>query len=131
MKRILRNKDAGNFLVRYYKSFCHALSGIWYALKCEHNMIIIFVAAIVVVTAGLFLNLSAYEWLFCIMSFGMVSATEMINTSIEAVVDLETQKYHPLAKIAKDTASSATLIFSITAFIGALIIFLPKILELL
>lgn len=131
MKRILRNKDAGNFLVRYYKSFCHALSGIWYALKCEHNMIIIFVAAIVVVTAGLFLNLSAYEWLFCIMSIGMVSATEMINTSIEAVVDLETQKYHPLAKIAKDTASSATLIFSITAFIGALIIFLPKILELL
>ena len=131
MKRILRNKDAGNFLVRYYKSFCHALSGIWYALKCEHNMIIIFVAAIVVVTAGLFLNLSAYDWLFCIMSIGMVSATEMINTSIEAVVDLETQKYHPLAKIAKDTASSATLIFSITAFIGALIIFLPKILELL
>ena len=131
MKRILRNKDAGNFFVRYYKSFCHALSGIWYALKCEHNMIIIFVAAIVVVTAGLFLNLSAYEWLFCIMSIGMVSATEMINTSIEAVVDLETQKYHPLAKIAKDTASSATLIFSITAFIGALIIFLPKILELL
>ena len=131
MKRILRNKDAGKFLVRYYKSFCHALSGIWYALKCEHNMIIIFVAAIVVVTAGLFLNLSAYEWLFCIMSIGMVSATEMINTSIEAVVDLETQKYHPLAKIAKDTASSATLIFSITAFIGALIIFLPKILELL
>ena len=131
MKRILRNKDSGNFLVRYYKSFCHALSGIWYALKCEHNMIIIFVAAIVVVTAGLFLNLSAYEWLFCIMSIGMVSATEMINTSIEAVVDLETQKYHPLAKIAKDTASSATLIFSITAFIGALIIFLPKILELL
>ena len=131
MKRILRNKDAGNFLVRYYKSFCHALSGIWYALKCEHNMIIIFVAAIVVVTAGLFFNLSAYEWLFCIMSIGMVSATEMINTSIEAVVDLETQKYHPLAKIAKDTASSATLIFSITAFIGALIIFLPKILELL
>ena len=65
------------------------------------------------------------------MSIGMVSATEMINTSIEAVVDLETQKYHPLAKIAKDTASSATLIFSITAFIGALIIFLPKILELL
>ena len=131
MKRILRNKDAGNFLVRYYKSFCHALSGIWYALKCEHNMIIIFVAAIVVVTAGLFLNLSAYEWVFFIMSIGMVSATEMINTSIEAVVDLETQKYHPLAKIAKDTASSATLIFSITAFIGALIIFLPKILELL
>ena len=51
----------------------------------------------------------------------------MINTAIEALVDLETTKYHPLAKIAKDTASSATLIFSIAAFIGALLIFIPKI----
>ena len=50
----------------------------------------------------------------------------MINTSIEAVVDLETMKIHPLAKIAKDTASSATLIFSITAFVGAVVIFVPK-----
>ena len=126
-----RKKDTGNAIQRYSKSFKHALDGIIYAFKYEHNMIIIFAAAIVVVIAGLFFNLTAYEWLFCIMSIGMVSATEMINTSIEAVVDLETQKYHPLAKIAKDTASSATLIFSITAFIGALIIFLPKILELL
>ena len=63
--------------------------------------------------------------------FGMVSGSEMINTAIEAVVDLETIKEHPLAKIAKDTASSATLLFSITAFIGALVIFMPKIIELL
>jgi len=130
MKRILRNKDTGTVLGKYIKSFGHALSGIWYALKYEHNMIIIFMAAVVVVAAGFYFNLNAYEWLFCIMAIGMVSATEMINTSLEAVVDLETTKYHPLAKIAKDTASSATLLFSLTALIGALIIFVPKIMEL-
>ena len=130
MKRILRNKDTGSVLAKYIKSFGHALSGIWYALKYEHNMIIIFTAAVVVVVAGFYFDLSTYEWLFCIMAIGMVSATEMINTSLEAVVDLETTKYHPLAKIAKDTASSATLLFSLTAFIGALIIFVPKIMEL-
>jgi undecaprenol kinase len=130
MKRILRNKDTGTVLGKYIKSFGHALSGIWYALKYEHNMIIIFMAAVVVVAAGFYFDLSAYEWLFCIMAIGMVSATEMINTSLEAVVDLETTKYHPLAKIAKDTASSATLLFSLTALIGALIIFVPKIMEL-
>jgi diacylglycerol kinase/cell division protein FtsB len=86
---------------------------------------------VVVVIAGFYFDLSAYEWLFCIMAIGMVSATEMINTSLEAVVDLETTKFHPLAKIAKDTASSATLLFSLTALIGALIIFVPKIMELL
>lgn len=131
MKRVLRNKDKGNFLVRYIKSFFHALDGIRYAIIYEHNMIIIVLAIIVVTIAGFYFNLSDYEWLFCIIMFGMVSGSEMINTAIEAVVDLETIKEHPLAKIAKDTASSATLLFSITAFIGALVIFIPKIIELL
>lgn len=131
MKRILRNKDKGNFIEKYIKSFGHAISGIWYALKYEHNMIIIFTAAGVVVLAGIYFDIKPYEWLFCIMAIGMVAATEMINTSLEAVVDLTTTKIHPLAKIAKDTASSATLLFSITALIGAIVIFLPKILEIL
>ena len=94
-------------------------------------MIIIFTAAGVVVLAGIYFDIKPYEWLFCIMAIGMVAATEMINTSLEAVVDLTTTKIHPLAKIAKDTASSATLLFSITALIGAIVIFLPKILEIL
>ena len=126
MPKILRNKDTGNFLERYVKSFLHALSGIYYAIIHEHNMIIILLAAIVAVTAGFYYNIDSSEWLFCILIIGMVAGSEMINTSIEAVVDLETMKVHPLAKIAKDTASSATLIFSITAFVGAVVIFAPK-----
>lgn len=129
-KKVKRNKDKGNFLVRYWKSFCHAMSGIWYAITCEHNMIIILFAALVTAFAGFVFEISTYEWLFCITMIGMVAATEMINTAIEAVVDLETTKFHPLAKIAKDTASSATLIFSITALVGGIIIFVPKIMEL-
>lgn len=126
MKSVLRNKDTGNFLVRYIKSFLNAINGIKYALFYEHNMIIIVVAIIVTTFAGFYFEISTYEWLFCILIMGMVAATEMINTAIEAVVDLKTIEKHPLAKIAKDTASSATLILSITALIGALIIFLPK-----
>ncbi|MEG0022282.1 MAG: diacylglycerol kinase family protein [Bacilli bacterium] len=131
MKRILRNKDTGSVLVRYFKSLNHALSGILYALRYEHNMIIIFSAIIVTSAMGLYFDISGYEWLFCLVSFAAVAATEMVNTSIEALVDLATNKYHPLAKIAKDTASSATLIFSITSFIGGLIIFAPKIIEMI
>lgn len=127
MKSALRNKDTGNFLVRYIKSFIHAINGIIYALFYEHNMVIILAAIIVTTCAGFYFEISTYEWLFCILIMGAVSAAEMINTAIEAVVDLKTSENHPLAKIAKDTASSATLILSVTAFIGALIIFLPKI----
>lgn len=130
MKRVLRNKDTGSRLERYLKSLCHALDGIVYAIKYEQNMIIIILATIVTVSAGIYFKISTLEWLFCILIIGLVMGCEMINTAIEAVVDLETMKTHPLAKIAKDTASSATLIFSITAFVGAMIIFIPKLIVL-
>lgn len=131
MKQILRNKDKGTPALKYKKSFFHAIDGIIYALKYEHNMIIIFIAGIITIIVGNIINISISEWLFCILSIGLVMGSEMINTSIEALVDLETLNIHPLAKIAKDTASSATLIFSITALIGGIIIFVPRILILL
>lgn len=127
MPKISRNKDTGNFLVRYLKSFCHAVSGIFYAIKVEHNMIIILLAVTVTSLAGFYFSIDKYEWLFCIMAFGTVMATELINTAIEASIDLVTTDIKPLAKIAKDTASSATLILSIISFIGAVIIFVPYI----
>ena len=131
MKPVLRNKDKGNALTRYYKSFIHAIDGIVYAFKYEHNMIIILFAGLLAVLAGFTFNISEEEWLFVIIIIGLIAATEMINTSIEATIDLITTKTHPLAKIAKDTASSASLILSITAFIGALIIFIPKLIVII
>lgn len=127
MQKISRNKDTGNFLIRYLKSFCHAVSGFFYAIKVEHNMIIILLAILVTTLAGLFFSIDKYEWLFCIMAFGVVSASELINTAIEAAIDLVTTDIKPLAKIAKDTASSATLVLSIISAIGAVIIFMPYI----
>jgi len=128
--KIIRNKDKGNAFYRYYKSLLHAIDGIIYSIKYEHNMIIIVLAMFVVTIAGFFFSLNAYEWLFCITVMGLVCGAELINTAIEALVDLCTTEYHPLAKTAKDCASSASLIFSITAFIGGLIIFIPKIIEM-
>lgn len=127
--KIVRNKDQGNALYRYYKSLFHAIDGIIYSIKCEHNMIIIVAAMIVVICAGFFFNINEFEWLFCITVMSLVAGAELINTAIEALVDLCTSEIHPLAKIAKDCASSASLVFSIGAFVGGLIIFLPKIME--
>lgn len=126
-EKLVRNKDKGNFIVRYVKSFFHAIDGIIYTTKNEHNMIIMLLATIIVVIAGLYYSISIPEWLFCIGIIGAVIASEMINTAIEAVVDLVSPEKNMLAKIAKDTASSASLILSVTAFIGAIIIFVPKI----
>lgn len=126
-----RIKDKGNFLERYWKSFCHAVDGILYCIRYEHNMIIIIIAAIVVTILGFVFKISPSEWLFVISMIGAISACEMINSSIEALVDLTTQEINPLAKISKDTASSATLLLCITSLIGGLIIFIPKIIEII
>lgn len=131
MKQVLRNKEKGTEAERYKKSFYHAIEGIVYAAKNEHNMIIIITCMVLAILAGLLFELNETEWLFTILVIGLVVGSEMINTAIEALVDLETLEYNELAKIAKDTASSATLIFSIVAFIGALIMFAPKVLSLL
>ncbi len=122
-----RLKDSGNFIVRYAKSFCHACSGIAYGIKYEHNIIIMIIASIVVISMGLYYNITSYEWLFILFAISSVTATEMINSSIEATIDLITHEIHPLAKIAKDTASAASLIFCTVSFIGGCIIFIPKI----
>lgn len=127
---VKRSKDSGNALERYCKSFFHALNGIGYCMKYEHNMIIIALATIVAICLGFLFRINSYEWLFVITICGLVAAVEMINSAIEAAVDLVTVEKNPLAKIAKDTASSASLTLSIVAFIGALIIFLPKIIDL-
>ncbi len=126
-----RNKDTGTAIERYIKSFCHAVDGILYCLQHEHNMIIIVLATIVAVFLGFSFSINSYEWLFIIFICGAIAACEAINSAIEAVVDLITTQYLPLAKIAKDTASSATLILCIVAFIGAIIIFVPKIFHII
>lgn len=125
-----RNKDTGTALERYNKSFHHAIDGIIYVTKYEHNMVIIISATILACAFGFIFNISLNEWLFIILICGTISACEMMNSAVEATVDLVTTEIHPLAKIAKDTASSATLVLCITALIGGIVIFLPKILAL-
>lgn len=112
-----------------YQSFGYAFEGIFTCIKKERNMKIHCVAAVLVVIAGLVLGLSVTEWCICLVLFGLIMALELVNTAVEAVVDLVTEERKPLAKIAKDTAAGAVLIAAImAAFVGG-IIFIPKVLQ--
>lgn len=131
MDSVSRDKLKEKGLKRLIKSFKYAIEGIIYAFKYEQNIIVHTIAMILVIVLGIILKLSYFEWLICLILFGLVIATEMINTSIEAVVDLACPKIDPLAKIAKDTASGAVLVFAITAAISGSIIFIPKIIDII
>ena len=114
-----------------YRSFGYAFRGIFTCVRKERNMKIHCVAAVFVVIAGVILKISAIEWCICLALFGLVMALEHVNTAVEAVVDMVTEEYHPLAKVAKDTAAGAVLIAAIMAAIAGCIIFLPKIAQIL
>ena len=114
-----------------YRSFGYAFQGIFTCFRKERNMKIHCVAAVLVVIAGVILKISAIEWCICMVLFGLVMALEHVNTAVEAVVDMVTEEYHPLAKVAKDTAAGAVLIAAIMAAIAGCIIFLPKIAQIL
>lgn len=131
MNMELRNKKKKRGLKRFLNSFKYSFEGISYAYKKEQSLTIHFIMVILVIVFGLLLKISYLEWLICFILMGIVLATELINTSIEAVIDLISPSRHPLAKIAKDTASAAVFIFSTVSFISGLIIFVPKIIKIL
>lgn len=110
-----------------YKSFGYALEGVAVGIRQERNMKIHCAAAVLVVLAGIFFRLSATEWCLCLILFGLILALELVNTAVEAVVDLVTEEYKPLAKRAKDTAAGAVFIAAVMAAIVGCILFLPKI----
>ena len=119
-----RSGIKGNHLERYIKSFINALNGIKYAIKYEHNFIIIITAIIITCILGIIFKITNIEWCIIIICFGLVFGCELINSALEATVDLVTIERKPLAKIAKDCASGATLIFSIMSLIIGIIIFI-------
>ena len=110
-------------------SFNYAFEGIIYTLKTQRNMRIHFSIAIIVLILSLFYNLSKTEILILFFAISLVIVAEMINTAIETTIDLITDKYHELAKIAKNVAAGAVLISAINSIIVAYIIFFDKINE--
>jgi diacylglycerol kinase len=115
---------------RLIDSFINAFRGIGIVFKTEKNMRIHLIIATLVVLFGLMLAISPAEWIICLLCMGLVFATEMVNTSIENIVDLVSPEHHPLAGKAKDIAAGAVLLSAIFAAVAGLIIFIPKLLNL-
>ncbi len=129
MDSVSRDDLKKRSIKRLFKSFKYAMEGIIYAFKYEQNIIVHTIITFFVIILGILLKISHFEWLICFILFGLVIATELINTSLEAIVDLICPEKNPLAKIAKDTASGAVLVFASVAAISGIIIFIPKLIE--
>jgi diacylglycerol kinase (ATP) len=107
-------------------SFNYAIGGVVYALRTQRNMRIHMVAALVTLLGTLALRVSAIGVAAVVFAISLVFVTELVNTAIEAAVDLSTENYDPLAKVAKDVAAGAVLIAASNAVVIAyLVLFSP------
>ncbi|HEU4965518.1 MAG TPA: diacylglycerol kinase [Bacilli bacterium] len=112
------------------KSFSYAVEGMTYALTTQRNMRIHFALAFLAMIASILFDLSKLEIVLVFFSIIMVIGAELFNTAVEAVVDLVTDDYHPLAKIAKDTAAAAVLMTAVHAVIVGFFVFFDKLFPL-
>ena len=131
MTTVSRDKIKVRGKKRLINSFKYAFDGLKYAFIYEQNLTVHILATIIVIILGFLFKISIFEWLVLFLIIGLVIATELINTSIEATIDLITDEINPLAKIAKDTAASAVLVFGLTALIIGALIFLPKVMNMI
>lgn len=112
-------------------SFRYAIEGFLSAFKTERNMKVHVFIMICVMIAGSLLKITCFEWIICVLLFGMVIGAELMNTAIEITVDIAMPEKNEKAKLAKDIAAAGVFVVAITAAIVGIIIFVPKIIALL
>lgn len=107
----------------FFKAFVYAWQGIVHTVKTQRNFRF-HIAAMVYVTAfSLFYELTKGEYVLLLLTFSSVISAELMNTAIEAAVDLCSPEQHRLAKIAKDAAAGAVLVTAIFAVAVGVLLF--------
>lgn len=112
-------------------SFKHAFDGLLVAFREQPNLKIHLGVTGLVILLGLWLSVSSIEWMILIFTISLVLIAEMMNTTVEAVTDLLTEKWHLKARIAKDVGAGMVLLSAFFAGVIGLMIFVPKIFQIL
>lgn len=122
----MEQKDKKICNKNFFDAFKNAFNGLTYATATQKNIRKQLFIGIAVLILSLFYKLETTHLLCLIFAIFLVIFAEMINTAIEAVVDLYTDLYHPKAKVAKDVGAGAVLLMAINSIIVAYLIFLKE-----
>lgn len=131
MTKISRDDIKKRGFGRFLRSFAYSIDGLKYAYKYEQSMLIHVIVTVAVIIINIVFKVTSMEWLITFLAIGMVLSSELINTAIEAVVDLVTLEIHPLAKIAKDCGSAATFVLAMMAAVVGVIVYFPYIMNII
>ncbi|WP_339222765.1 diacylglycerol kinase family protein [Paenibacillus sp. FSL W7-1279] len=112
-----------------YRAFGCAIRGILTAVQTERNMKIHIAAALIVFIAAALLQLDRMSWLFLVLAIALVFIAELVNTAVEAIIDLISPEEHVLARVAKDTAAGAALVAAVFAVVTGILVFYEPVWE--
>ena len=112
-----------------FQSFNYAFEGVIHALRTQRNMRIHFAVATVVLILAFSYGVTKIELMALLVAISFVLIAEMVNTAIEATIDLSTTSFDPLAKIAKDIAAGAVLVAAVNAIVVGYLVFADRLSE--
>ncbi len=128
-KKVVREKSYG--VRRLINSVINSYEGLKYAYTHEQSLLLHVFFSIVAILCGILFEITGTQWILLFLVMTVIIVAELLNTAIEATVDLITDEYHPLAKVAKDCGSAAAFVASLLATLVGAYVFLPQILELI
>ena len=108
------------------QSFNFAIEGIIHVLRTQRNMRIHFAIAVAVLVAALAVGVRRLELVALLLAISFVLIAEMLNTALEAGIDVATTSFDPLAKLAKDIAAGAVLIATVNAVAVGYLVFVER-----
>jgi len=123
-------KQKDSFIQGRMKGAKYACKGTLILLRTEASIQVQFTIAILLTIAGFYFEISSTEWMFQILSIGLIISIEGLNTAVEEVADFIHPEFHNKIGLIKDIAAGAVFISAIASTIVGLIIYIPKIIAL-
>lgn len=133
MKWGLKNKKnkTNNFSFRkLINSFKYSINGILEVYEKDLKIIISTIFEILIIILSIYLKVSSIEFCVLLIVIGLVISFQIINASIKQTINMTITTIHPIAKMAKDASSGASLIIFLMSLFVEIVILLPKLLKL-
>jgi len=111
------------------ESLGFALAGWLYMLRYQKNTRIMSVSSLIIFLLALWLQVDFTSWAILILTITAVWMAEFLNAAVEAVVNLATSEFHPMAKVAKDVAAAAVLLGAVASVVVGLLLLGPPLLH--
>lgn len=130
----MRDRQArgqGSWLARRLRSFGYAWSGLLWLIRSQQNARIHLAATLCAIALSFWLKIAPLEWCAILIVIGIVWSAEAVNSGLELLADHLHPEEHPLVGRAKDVAAGGVLAAAIVAVLVGLIVFGPKLVEML